>query len=336
MKTCPASAFLVLLSLGLTLDASEPKYSDARSDGLLGPIRAVSTREERAHMEWKQPNGPTVALFVTCQECEYDSQGNRLKSGEIIDGEWSGEVTRFVRDSDGKVTEKLAENGKGGVYRREIFGPYGITEQEGFENGRQISHSFWFYDGNGHESESRSYDGNGVMTAHGFRMTDASGGFQEEWEYGADGSFSVHFVETNDPKTDTFTFTNFREDGSIKLNFTTVGTKVVSYWQEPVDKDELGDTFFMDPVGKTQEAYKCHSGNSCDHIITYFTDETRHQVSRMEWQGADGALKMSSDYEYELDPYGNWTKRTVRVWSSELGERKLYETDYRTLTYWNK
>jgi hypothetical protein len=47
-----------------------------------------------------------------------------------------------------------------------------------------------------------------------------------------------------------------------------------------------------------------------------------------------GVLKLSADCEYEPDQFGNWMKRIVWVWSPELGNRKLYETDYRTLTYW--
>jgi len=253
-----------------------------------------------------------------------------------MDGEFRGEVVRLLRDSTGKVIEKIAENYKGDTNRREVFGTYGITEQDEFENGKQISQSFWFYDGNGHLTGFRRYDKDGIISSSSSSMIDASGNFKEQWDFGPNDSFSLHFVETNDPKTDTFTFTNFNENGSIKVAFTTVGTKVVSYRQEPSEQQVFGSNFFMDPVGKTQESYSCHSDGCCDHIISYFLDEARHHVSRIEWHDPAGVLKLSSDYEYELDQFGNWTKRTVWVWSPELGERKLYETDYRTLKYWDK
>jgi hypothetical protein len=336
MKTGPASAALATLLLGLSLDASEPKYTDARSDGLLGPIRSVSTREERAQIEWHQPDGPTIALPVSCQECEYDLEGNRIKTGQIIDGEFRGDVIRLLRDSTGRVIEKITENYRGEMHRREVIGPYGITEEDGFESGKRISQSFWFYDENGHISECRNYDRDGVIVGSSFSTIDASGEFKEEWDSGPNGSFSLHFAQTNDPKTDTFTFTNFNENGSIKVTFTTVGTKVISYWQEPSEQQVFGSNFFMDPVGKTQESYSCHSEGSCDHVISYFPDEARHQASRTEWHDAAAVLKLSADNEYELDLFGNWTKRTVWVWSPELGARKLYETDYRTLEYWIK
>lgn len=336
MRASLPRAGLAILLVLLPVCASEPKNTDARSDGLFGPIRSVSTREERAQIEWHQPNGPTVALPASCGECEYDLEGNRIKTGQIIDGEFRGEVVRFLRDSTGKVIEKIAENYKGEMYRREVIGPYGITEQDGFENGKQISQSFLFYDAHGHLSESRNYDRDGVIVGSSFSIIDASDNFKEEWDSGPNGSFSLHFVQANDPKTDTFTFTNFNENGSIKVTFTTVGTKVISYWQEPSEQQVFGSNFFMDPVGKTQESYSCRSDGSCDHVISYFPDEARHHASRIEWHDAAGVLKLWADYEYDLDQFGNWTKRTVWVWSPELGERKLYETDYRTLKYWSK
>jgi len=231
---------------------------------------------------------------------------------------------------------KIVENYKGEMYRREVIGPYGIIEQDGFENGKLISRSFLFYDANGHLTEYRNYDRDGVIVGSSFSMIDASGNFKEEWDSGPNGSFSVHFVQTNDLKTDTFTFTNFNENGSIKVTFTTVGTRVISYWQEPSEQQVFGSNFFMDPVGKTQESYSCHSDGGCDHVISYFPDEARHCASRIEWHDPAGVLKLSADYKYELDQFGNWTKRTVWVWSPELGERKLYETDFRTLKYWGK
>jgi hypothetical protein len=334
MRSSLSGVALAILFLPVSLSASEPKYTDARNDGLLGPIRSVSTREERAQIEWHQPDGPTVALPASCQECEYDLEGNRIRTGQIIDGEFRGDVIRLLRDNTGKVIEKIVENYKGEMYRREVIGPYGITEQAGFENGKQISRSLWFYDGNGHVSEYRNYDRDGVIVGSSFSTIDANDNFKEEWDSGPNGSFSLHFVQTNDPKTDTFTFTNFNENGSIKVTFSTMGTKVISYWQEPSEPQVFGSNFFMDPVGKTQESYSCYSDGSCDHVVSNFLDEARHHVSRIEWRDAAGVLKLSGDYEYDLDQFGNWTKRTVWVWSPEIGNRKLYETDYRTLTYW--
>jgi len=69
------------------------------------------------------------------------------------------------------------------------------------------------------------------------------------------------------------------------------------------------------------------------NIHAYANDKSPY-VSRTEFHEASGELKSSADYENELDRFGNWTKRTVWVWSPEMGKCKLYETDFRTLTYW--
>jgi hypothetical protein len=50
--------------------------------------------------------------------------------------------------------------------------------------------------------------------------------------------------------------------------------------------------------------------------------------------GTDHQAVMEADYEYELDAYGNWTKRTIWVQTRESGERQLLEKDARTLTYY--
>jgi hypothetical protein len=324
------AVFLVVVSVTATVT----KTTDARNDGFLGPIRSVSTKQEPSQIVWRQPDGPTVALPVGCIDCEYDEEGNRIKSGESLDGVWHGEIVQILHNGD--VTEKMAKNANGEVYRREIVGPDGILEQEGYENGKRISQSNWFYDGNGHVSAFRGYDRDGVLISSSTSVSDASGNYKEEWDYGPNGSFSLHFVETNEPKSDTYTFSSFNENGSIKVAFTTVGTKVISYRQETAEENVFGHSFSMDPSGKTQEAYKCHRDGRCDHFISYFMDESRHLVHRNEWHDADGALKYSADFEYELDAYGNWTKRTVWVWSEDLGERKLYATDYRAYSYWHK
>jgi hypothetical protein len=327
-------ASLAMLLAATALCASESK-TDARIDGFLGPIRCVSTRVEKSQIEWHKQNAPIIPGGVSCPECEYDRQGNRIKSGGLVDGGFRGDSYRLVKDENGKVIEKAVENYRGEVYRREVLGPFGITLAEDFYNGRLIAHHTWTYDGSGHLTYYFSYDQDGAVLTRGERVTDASGNFKEEWAYGRNDSFSHHFVETTDPQKDTWDFTTFNENGSMKLTLATHGTKVTNFWREPGEEYALGTTFFMDPVGKTSESYHCHFGGGCDHMVSYFPDEQRHNASRMEWHDPEGVLQLGIDFEYEIDAFGNWTKRTLWLSSPELGERKLFETDHRTLTYWD-
>jgi hypothetical protein len=329
-------ASLAILLAATSLCASETKSTDARTDGFLGPIRSVSAREEKAQLEWHQPkNAPIIPGGVSCRECEYDRQGNLTRSGGLVDGEFRGDSYRLVKDENGKVIERVVENYRGEVYRREVLSLFGITLEEDFEDGILKSRRSWSYDGSGHLTYYFGYDQDGALVGSSERVTNARGNFKEEWDYGRDGSFSLHFVETTDPQKDTWSFTTFNENGSVKLALATQGTKVTSFWREPGEEYEFGTTLFMDPVGKTHESYHCHLGGGCDHIVSYFPDEQRHNGRREEWHDPAGVLQLAVDYEYEVDAFGNWTKRTLWLWTPELAERKLFETDYRTLKYWD-
>jgi hypothetical protein len=54
----------------------------------------------------------------------------------------------------------------------------------------------------------------------------------------------------------------------------------------------------------------------------------------VEWRDESGELLYGAYYEYEIDAHRNWTHPVIWVWSRSLGERKVYETDSRTISYW--
>lgn len=79
-----------------------------------------------------QKDAKAGVIGLSGYECEYDREGNRIKSGRLVDGEFRGDVVRIVRHEAGRVTERIEANDKGDVVRRDLLGPYGITEQVGF------------------------------------------------------------------------------------------------------------------------------------------------------------------------------------------------------------
>jgi hypothetical protein len=336
MRSSLSVVALAIVFLRVALSASEPANTDARSDGLFGRIRSVSTTQETQQVDWHQKDAKAGILGISCWECEYDVEGNRIKSGQSYDGEFRGDVIRIIHDETGRVTARIEENYKGEIVCRDVLGPYGITEQVTYKDGKPYWRSTWSYDSNGHMTEFYHYDENGVVFESSIASSDASGNNKEEWNYGRNGVFSLHFVQSYDPETDIWTFTNFNENGSAKVAITTKGSKVLSYWQQAGEDNVFGSNFYRDPNNKTQVSHSCNPDGTCDEITSYFSDEARHQASRVEWHDPAGVLRLSFDYEYEVDQFGNWTKRTVFVWSPELGERKSYETDYRTLKYWGK
>jgi len=336
MNSWRAYTTLVVLLLPASLRAAQANRSDAQNDGLIGPIRSVSVRSELQQVDWHQNDAKAAVAGFSCHECEYDREGNRIKSGALVDGEFRGDVLDIIRDEAGRVTERIEKNDKGETIRRDRLGPYGITEQVGYGDGKPISHSTWKYDENGYVTEYQHYDQEGVLVQSSLSTSDANGNIKEEWEYGRDGVFELHFAQIYNPRTDISTFTNFNENGSTKVTFTTKGTQVLSYWQETKEQDVFGSHFWRDRKGKTLVVHSCNLDGSCDEIVSNFPDETTSRVSRVEWHDPAGTLRLAFDYEYQLDAFGNWTRRTVWVWSPEIGERKLCETDFRTIAYWDK
>jgi len=337
MTTKVFTTVLAILLLATGISASEERTTDARRDGLIGPVRSVSVRQELQKVDWNQNDAKVGVIAVSCYECEYDREGSRIRSGGLLDldGKLRGNFVQIVRHEK-RVTERIEENDKGDVIRREVVGPYGITEQINYQEGEMISRSTWDYDQNGHVTEFFQYGQDGVVIGSSFATSDASGDIKEQWDYGPKGVFQLHFVQTFNPQTDISTFTSFNENGSAKVTFTTKGTRVLSYWQQTNEKNVFGSVFWRDRVGRALVTHNCNPDGTCDEIASYFPDETTNRVSRAEWHDPAEILRLAFDYEYEFDSLGNWTKRTVWVWSPELGERKLAEVDFQTLTYWNK
>lgn len=167
--------------------------------------------------------------------------------------------------------------------------------------------------------------------------TDEDGNNKEQWDWGKNGEFILHYTQTFDPKTQIENFTSFDENGSAKLAWIVIGGKLISYWQLPSEKPQFGDGFSEDAGPGTKRTYNCH-GYSCDEALVHYeyAGEKRLNPRSVEWRDPAGDLKLAAYYEYEFDRLGNWTHRNIWVWSTELGERKLYETETRTLTYWDK
>jgi len=325
MKTRVFRALTAILLLATGVDAFGQKTSDARNDGLFGPVRSVSAKQELQQLDWGQKDAKIGIIGLSCNECEYDVHGNRVNPG-----------TRIVNDDDGKISERIQENADGEVTSRDVMGPYGITEGISYENGKAVTRSVKRYDANGHMAESYLYDAAGIVTASTFCTSDIGGHNRETRDYGEKGVFQDHYTETYDPKSDIWTFTTFDESGAVKVALVTKNSDVVSYWQRGSESPTYGSNFFMDRDGRTQKSFSCNPDGSCHRITSSFGDDVSRHMKRVEWRDPSGVLRMAFDYAYQLDQFDNWTKRTVWVWSPELGERKLAEIDYQTLTYWNK
>jgi hypothetical protein len=77
----------------------------------------------------------------------------------------------------------------------------------------------------------------------------------EEYDYGPKNKFLLHFTQSYDPETDVQIFTNYNEDGTVRLTFTAKEERVVSYWQKPSDQHEFGSTVCF-KVGDDHPCYR--------------------------------------------------------------------------------
>jgi hypothetical protein len=334
----PPKSLYTLLLIGTVLPVSsaDKKSNDRQIDGFSGPVKSVSTRLDKKAAEFREPDGPTVILPAGCEECDYDQDGNRIRLGQMDGTNFYGHTTQFIRDSAGVVTERIDQNEKGQLTGRSVMGPFGSVEDTVYSDGQLESRRTYRYDDRGKIIEILAFDPNGAEVSRSTMTNDESGHVVEEWDRGRNNSFELHFVHTYDPKTHFETWTTFNENGSAKLSWVLQDTSMLSYWQQTGDGPVLGSTFFMDSGPRKQEARNYHSDGTFDRVESEFLDEEKRNVSHMERHGPTDELEIVAEYEYEFDPLGNWTRRTTWLSTPSLGQRTLYETDYRTIEYWNK
>jgi hypothetical protein len=278
-----------------------------------------------------------LVIPVWCDECEFDPHGNRPKFGQIIDGRFRGETVHVFIDGQGHVTERIAEDATTGeTIRREIAGPFGNTEESSYRDGALQSRVLFTYDQYGHRIDWLTLDGGGKQQGRTVVQTDKNGNDTEQWDYGKDGELLLHVRQTFDPKTKIERFTSFEQSGGVNLTWTVTGGILSSFWELPGLQSEYGDGFSPDIGNDTFAAHQCHSDGTCEHSRVHYVylDAKRRNPKSVEWRDESGDLLYAAYYEYDVDSYRNWMHRTIFVWSKALGERKLYKTDSRVISYW--
>jgi hypothetical protein len=155
----------------------------------------------------------------------------------------------------------------------------------------------------------------------------------DQFDDGPVGRFLLHFTQSFDPDTDAHSFTSYNEDGTARLTFTAKANKITNYWQQPSDKHEYGSGFCFNDEPKHQECEMHNPDGTIWRTLATFSDEKKRNPTRVELRDNDDQVQMAADHEYQCDERGNWTTRSLWTWTQESGDRKLHETDSRTLTY---
>jgi hypothetical protein len=336
MRTAWYVFVLFAIVSGSCASAQEPNRTDAQLDGFAGPVKSVSSNILRSSVKWQQPGGPTLVTPIWCRDCEYDSDGTKTKSGSVVDGKFFGEIIRLVRDANGHVTDRFATETLGLMARHDVIGPFGKTEQTLYIRGKLHSRRFFSYDGYGHVSESLSFDGTGKQVDRALTKTAKDGTVLERSVWGEHGELT--WQQIYDPETQVEHFTTFDQTGKIKLTWTVIHGKLLSFWEPRESPSQFGDNFSEDVGDGNVEHYVCREDGSCElsRIHYEYLDPNKRNPISVEWRDSEGNLLFAAYYSYSIDSFRNWTYRQVWVWRPDLGDRALYETDFRGIAYWQK
>jgi hypothetical protein len=334
---------LPLLVVAFSASAQEVLHTDAQQDGLLGPVKSVSTTTTGSPVKWQQPPGPSLVMPLFCRDCTYDPDGTRTTSGQIMDGKFYGDRTELRRDAEGHVTDRVVIGAMtDNMIRHEVMGPFGKTEETDFDpvTGKMQWQQTFSYDQYGHQRDWFTMDGDGQQQSHVVTTRDKDGTLTEQSVW--DKNNRLNYQQTYDPEKDTDNFTVWDESGDMTLTRTFSHGKVISFWERPRLPDEngrFGENFTDSDDKGTVENYHCHENGQCDLSrvhYEYLDPVKKRNPTSAEWRDADGKLLYAGYCEYEVDSYGNWVRRKVYVYPSEQGDRALREEDSRTITYWQK
>jgi hypothetical protein len=308
--------------------------TDTQLDGLAGPGKSVSSAITESGVKWQQPSGPALVVPLWCKDCEYDADGTKIRSGQMVEGRFYGEAIRLVRDGDGRVRDRYSYGSPtGDLQRHEVMGQFGKTDLEFYIGGKLRFRQTFSYDQYGHLSDWLTFDAAGKAEGRTLTVTGKDGTVTRRSVYGKSGELS--YEQTFDPETEVDHFTTFDETGELKLTWTVIYGKLASFWEAPGSPSQFGDNF-SEPEGEGNvDNYSCRSDLSCDlsHVHYEYLDGDKHTPRSAEWRDSEGNLKLAAYFEYEVDSFHNWTSRRVWVWNPDLGDRTLSETDFRDITY---
>ena len=337
MRFFPHVLALFLFLISPFASAQEPSRTDAQTDGFAGPVKSVSTGVMSAGVKWQQPNGPTLVIPISCQDCRYDPDGTKTKSGQVINGGFHGEIIRLVRDANGNVTDRfVADTFTGQMSLHEVIGPFGKTEQKVYIDGKLHWRQTFSYDQYGHISDSLSFDSTGRQSGRTLTNADKDGTVMERSVWRKDGELT--WQQTYDPETQVEHFTTFDKSGRVKLTWTLIHGQLLTFWEPRLSSSQFGDNFSEDVGNGDVNHYVCQNSGKCElfRIHYEYLDPKKRNPQSAEWRDSEGNLLFAAYYRYEVDSFRNWTYRQVWVWTPDLSDRTLYETDYRTITYWQK
>ncbi len=327
----PAASVLLMGSSSVPPKAR----TDARSDGFNGPVKSVISSTFPHGISWSQPAGVALVLPISCQECDYDPDGTRTRSGQRYADGFRGDNIISNRDAQGHISDRrVLDSSTSALKVHEVIGPFGLTEQTYYEHGKVSSSRTLRYDPLGHLSETFSFDSSGQQVEHTHSSVTKEGVRTEDSTWGRNGQ--LKWQQFFDPEKHTGSFTTFDEAGMVKLAWTRKDGNMTSFWERSGEDNQYGDCLGNDEDENGARQTHCFANGNRERAIIreqYMEPKSRNLKSA-EWRDGVGKLLYAAYYDYEFDSHHNWTRRSIWVISPDLPERTLYEENTRTLVYW--
>ncbi len=318
----------------LVAPAQQARKTEAQLDGLSGPVRSVSMHAEQSQLKLEGLESWAIQN-VPAGDIEYDRDGFRAKIGQASgpNGEFQGQVMQFVRDGNGRVLERtISMMPSDQIMEHEIYGPYGLVQSTSFAYGKPTQLHTTSYDTLGNVLEDVSLESDGKVTGRTLFRRRPDGKWTERtlWIRGA-----LHSHESYDPDSDFQRYEEYDESGALVVTFTHRNGRIDSYWTAR-EEPNAGTVVVSDLNNGDTRSSSCQRGGVCNERTHHsvYLDKAQHNPVMTEIRSDDGKVPCRAYYEYQLDDHENWTSRKVWLQQGEQGERALYETDSRTITYW--
>ena len=175
---------------------------------------------------------------IWCRDCEYDYDGTRTQSGQVVDGVFHGEIVGLVGGADGRVTDRIVTNAASGqLERHDVLAPFGKTVQSFYTIGKLSLRRTFGYNQYGNFSDLLSFDEKGNQPAHLHISTNKNGVITERSGWGRNGR--LDWQQAFDPETQVKHLIKFDEFGKAKLTWMVFQGNLVTFW-EPSDSAIAG------------------------------------------------------------------------------------------------
>jgi hypothetical protein len=335
MRTLRFVLSLVIIGAAATAEAENKAQTEAQQDGLSGLVHSVSMTKQEMLFEL-DPSKAWVIQNTPSDTVEYDRTGYRTKVGksDLASGAFLGQMSQFVRDPNGMVMERtITQLPSQDVIEHDVYGPFGLVEATDLSSGKPTFLHTVSYDQQGNVREDNTMQGDRKPIFRTLYRRDSDGVWTERttWLKGL-----LHSHETYDPDTDFQRYEEYDESGAVTTTFTHRHDRIESYWSHS-NEANVGISTFDTRDNGDAVTWGCHNETrTCDGHTRHgvYLDDARHNPTMTEILSDDGRPIVWAYYEYQMDGHQNWISRKIWVQQQEQGERTLYETDSRTITYW--